>query len=509
MTVAHRAFLGAIIGAVVALFIHPLSRPWLQYGLWNFRPSTSVQSSPALAGTLKALPPPKSDDAVSLYVQVAAERMAIGDTLSEKDALLLAELTKSAAEKDPQNAYWRQSEAVFQYALMNSEAASIAWQRGARRTQWNDFQSTRIREFLNGFQRESGAAMAWHSACANHLRSSQVPRLIYSLGLALLQSDPSLTNRAVTFQNGILVRDFARSRPGSLYGYNLSERAATDPLNPTGNLKRKTFARAEFPRFLLESGQPELSKKVKQGLDENEAYQALVFSRHADRIAGALVGQSVLLAALPGALIIGAMACAAIFAALSLAPLTKLGEPLSREIVGAIAFGLALVTYGVTRNVSLSFWVLLSLSLFGIRPPFTLQSLPGKISPSVKALAMSYGLLLAAGVIASVVVSSIPFYHLKESLRPGWWLDPWSFLTHYFLLVTGFYLIVTQAMAYRDRRLAGRIAILSLKQSFAQVSVACLFACIVLTPFCIFLDNQVGSELQKIALNETAYYLHK
>ena len=509
MTTAHRAFLGAIIGAIIALFAHPLSRPWLQYGLWRFSPSPTVVSSPYLATTLQSLPQADTDENISLYLQVAAEKLSSGQELSEKDALLLAELCRTAAEKDSQNAFWRQNEAVFQYALGNHEATMTAWDRAAKRLNWTDYQTTLIEKYLSTLTSESGAMMSWHSATAAEKRSNAVPRVIHSLGTTLLQSDLSIKNRANTFANAALLRDNAKSQTGSWYGYQLAENAATGPNLLAGSKSKKSFIRAEFPTDLYKAGMKQEGDLVAKGLRENDAYQALVFTSATDNNLRRLTGESILLATLPGALLLSSILCAVILLFTYLVPIHKLGDPISPKVPAIIALVVSILLYILTKQLIVSLWTLLIISLFAIHPSLSLISPTLRIPRIALVTGSFFCVVFASFIAAAAIILSTPFQSLEATLPQGWWSQPGRYLGGELLLVTGAFFLTGQIIAYQLKRPAGRFIITLARHGLTQASLACLFCSIVLTPACIYWDDHVNRDLRKIALNETAYYLNR
>lgn len=509
MTRALRAFLGALGGAVIALYLHPLSRPWLNYGFRGFGPSPTVSSSPHLARTLRKVPPPDTDDRLSLFVQAAFERMASGQKLDDNNALLLAELCRSAAVQDPQNAFWRQSEAVFQDVLGNAEAADTAWQRAANRNQWNDFQSSQVERFLLDLQSESGAPMSWHSAVASDLRCVAADRAITSFGLAKLSSDPSLKCRYQTLSNAALLRDNARSRIGSWFGYRLGETAATGPFTSAGSQKAKTFRREEFPTELIRAGMGQEGDSASKILKENEAYRALVFTSQAEKDSSRRRGQSVLLSTAPGSLLLASATCAALLLAVFAAPVHRLGEPLHPIIPAGSALAIAISTYLATQNVLVSLWVLVTVALFAIHPPVCLTSPTLKIPRAALAAGTTCAVLFAGLVACFGIVHSTPFVSLAQYLPTGWWSEgDWPIIGSG-LLVVGMFLILCQATSYRLKRPAGRFCLLVARHGLAQSALASLFGAVLLTPICIYLDDRLNQDLKKVALNETAYYINR
>jgi len=509
MTFAQRAFIGAIVGATIALLFHPLSRPWLQFGLWRFGPSPTVESSPWLAGTLDALPQPKSEEELSLWTQIAAKKIATAEPLSRDNLLLLTELVRMAAEKEPQNAYWRQCEAVFQNTLKNQEAAEKAWQRASARTEWKDYQSNRILKFLNRISAESGAEMAWHPAVAYQLLSTDAPRMIYSLGSSLVNDSASLDERWATFENGRLLRDGAKNRQASRYGHTLMEIAATGSSNAILRKREITFNKMQFPRDLLEKRSDTDSQIAVRGLKENDAFDALVYSPASATNIAKLTSQAALTASLPGSFAITGLISAIFLALLVLTRSESSHKVWPTAIPLSLAFILGLGTYLMTQLLLPAFWVFLVLALFGLRPPVALQSTPGKATPTIQLLCYSFGVLIAAITAAGATASSTPFQSLVSALPDGWWKDVQSTVFYGLIALVGAYLFLAQVVAYRMRRSAGRFIIHISKTTLAVAALGSFFCSVVLTPVCIMWDHKIHKELRMISLNETAYYLNR
>ncbi len=508
MSIAQRAFLGALFGAILALFIHPMSRPWFQYGLYRFEPSLTAANSPSLAKTLTSLPPPTNDQNVSLYVQVAAEKLSQGESLNPSDTLLLIELCRTAAEKDPTNAFWRQSEALFQQAIGNEEAALVAWQRAANRSSWTDYQSIQLREFISKLKAESRITMAWHYAAAASRRSSDLPRMVSSIGTGYIITDQSLKSRLTAFLNGNLIRDNARSKMSASHGYNLSEFAATGPYPIPGTRRERTFNRAEFPTEIIKIGDPDSAKVIASGLRKNEAYQALVFTRDTKKTLQRLTGQSILTSSLPGSLLIASVLFLALHALLCVCPCAKFPRlaPSLPAILGLVAGS---TLYFITKQPLLSLWILLILAIFSVRPPLELLATPPRIQPATQTVGSVLVLMIGVSVTCYAIVSAPPMTSLRDSLIEGWWTSPEVSMGASILFFAGLLAILAQYSAYRQQRPAGRFLIMLTRYATKHAALATLLCSIILTPFCIYWDSKIQPDLMNIALNETAYYLNR
>ncbi|QYK53925.1 MAG: hypothetical protein KF824_03295 [Fimbriimonadaceae bacterium] len=429
--------------------------------------------------------------------------------MSRDNLLLLTELVRMAAEKEPQNAYWRQCEAVFQYTLQNQDAVEKAWHRASSRTNWNDYQSIRIQKFLDRMAHESGAEMAWHPAVAYQLTSTDTPRMIYSLGSSLIDESSTLDTRWATFENGLLLRDGSKNRQAAKYGHNLMEIAATGSKNSILKRREVTATKMQFPLDLLKQRSDTDSQIAVRGLKVNEAYSALVFSPTSAANLAKLTGQAALSASLPGSLALTGTIAGLLLGTLILFRTEQPSKPWPIAVPLTLAFGIGLATYFLTKLLLPAFWVFLVLALFALRPPIALQSTPPKATLSIKLLCFSFGVLTAAIVCAGATASSTPFQSLISALPSGWWSDIQSTIFYSLLVLIGMYLFLAQVIAYRLRRSAGKFILHISKTTLAVAALGCFFCSVILTPVCIMWDHKIHTELRMISLNETAYYLNR
>lgn len=507
MTSAQRAFIGAILGATIALLFHPLSRPWLQYGFWRFGSSPTVESSPWLAGTLAELPPPDSEETLSLWTQIAARKIDTGQGLSRDDLLLVAELVRMASENDPRNAYWRQCEAVFQDMLDNDEAAYRAWERASIRPFWSDYQPERVKKFVGRMETESGAEMAWHSAVAYRLLSNDCPELIYHYGQSTIDHQSPVDERWITFQNGRLLRDGARTRESAEYGHRLIEIAATGA-SETVRPRDVTTNRLNFALDFAKQNKDTRAQIALRTLKENEAYSAMVFGPDAGRDFARNAGSAALAASLPGALAFTSTICGLLYLAFRILNRTKVrgSVPLWVPLSGGFFAGLA--AYFVSRDPLASLWVLLVLGLFAVRPAVALHT-PAQLHPLAWTGSALFGGLFAALGCSVAIAGSVPFRTMAGALPSGWWSNPMTTLIYGLVGIAGMFLIYAQVIAFRTRRHGGVTCLRLAEGAFAAGALGCLFCAVIATPLCIVWDRQVGKELRMIALNETGYYLSR
>jgi len=160
MNPAIRAFYGALLGALAVLLIHPASRNYLTPGIWLAPRSEFLEETDALPDNLTELPTPDSLENVAFWLIVGCEREVLRQPLNHDQALLMVEFARAGAERDPDNAFWRQVEAVFQHKLGNEDAARQAWLVASFAGRWDDYQTGRLKHVLEGLKEESGRTLS-------------------------------------------------------------------------------------------------------------------------------------------------------------------------------------------------------------------------------------------------------------------------------------------------------------------------------------------------------------
>ncbi|MCH7946086.1 MAG: hypothetical protein IIC73_08765, partial [Armatimonadetes bacterium] len=213
MSPAVRFFYGALLGALLILLVHPDSRPYLTPGIWFLGDSDFLDETDALPDNLSKLPEPDSLEDSAYWLVVGCERELRGQRMPQDDYVLLVEVAQFGAAQDPENAFWRHAEAVFQHRLGNDDAAVRAWHTASLANRWDDYQTRRLQGLLQGLEAESGRRLAWHYALAQSRKSATPPRVFLAFARRLLQdaeAQADFTLRLATLRNGRLIRDGSR-----------------------------------------------------------------------------------------------------------------------------------------------------------------------------------------------------------------------------------------------------------------------------------------------------------
>lgn len=516
MSPAVRAFYGALVGALSVLLIHPYSRPYLLQGVWFLGDSHFLRSTTALADNIETLPEPRSLEDASLWVVTACERELAGKKLTNKQAILMVEVVQAAAEIDPDNAFWKQSEAVFQRRLGNDEAAVEAWTRASIASRWNDYQNKRLEAVLEGLEREAGRNIAWHYSIVEARKSAAAQRAALLFARQILRGDrvDDFDLRLATLRNGRLVRDGSKSVEGALMGTETIELAAycssTDawglhgvggPITP----RMLINAREEFVRMAFYSG-PQVESEIKDAFREDDAREAFLNVAVIDENRHNLMMGSVLTAALPGALVSIGILGAAVYLLGHFVTVSKRIQTFFELpwvlIAGAVGAG---GVYWATGLFFPSLWAALLLWSFGPRLGNQRQAAPRGLGSAyvvtIVALAIGFSTVLAYYFVAR----SLPGQYVLGG-SAGLSLTDSSVLA-LAVIVASLVLFTAPVWGFIARIPASALVGRSLSGFGASLCLGCFALGVVLVPVAIGIDRSVGNSLSKSFQNEPSFYL--
>ncbi|MEZ5162405.1 MAG: hypothetical protein R2688_01390 [Fimbriimonadaceae bacterium] len=214
-----------------------------------------------------------------------------------------------------------------------------AWQKAAKCSVWNDYETQRLREL--GGQMSGGAPiLGWQNAFLHSERHSEIAHQCVQLSSSLLRSYP--TTRLPNIRNGVLIRENAKKRDTGEIGYRMIENAAIYGLVITENPRQVTFKRFDFVQQLYAEEKGCRGQFVEKALSGNEGFRAFVMSPtkdadlERDRKWAALVGS------VPGALLLASLVVGllALLSQLGLAVHSRLKEQEPQAVlIVAASFG--------------------------------------------------------------------------------------------------------------------------------------------------------------------------
>lgn len=409
-----RVLLGVIVGALLALWAHPYSRPRLFAPLFAWGDLPELRSAPELLSGVDRLPEPRTLSDYSLWMEAAAQRALVRIATTEREWNALAEAARRAAKLDPTNAFWHQMQAVIALAQGRPQDAHAAWKTASARSMWDDGQTTRLLRLRDRIAARRGEG-AWIAGAVAPLRTLYAARAIEAVAKDVAKTTPTTTaeglaRRYETLLNGRLLRDGARSMATAEVGMAMIELATyTSSLSSISSPRKLLLARVELYEALRTKYSQMAAEAADRAFRENDSWLGYPSSAEASKETNDLLvlaalsngtGAWLLVSSLSGLLLMGAAGL------LERSPLAAL---LRVPAVGVLAVGLAAFAYLDTRQVALSIAAAASFGFMAFAPK-VVRSRP------VLAFGPLHGLL---SVLIGVLVTGAVALGLATNLSLG------------------------------------------------------------------------------------------
>ncbi|HVL39152.1 MAG TPA: hypothetical protein VM328_07155 [Fimbriimonadaceae bacterium] len=516
MTGASRAYLGAVVGALLTLAAHPVSRPYLLGPFLSWGPSAALEQSPWLTGNRFILPQPSTPIAASLWMFEAAGSIWKRENIGKSDLHKLVAVASQAGRDDPDNAFWPLMEAVFQRELGATAQADRAWLRASRMARFNDLQSSRLLAVRQEIAEEQGASQGWQYAAAHAQRSVACAHVLQACARWVLarasQNPTGLELRYATVMNGKLIRDGGRSLAVSLIGIEIME-AASYPADfgPEGSQKRLLLARYGLINALNERGMEAEAKRADTAYRNSDAWIAFAMDDEPDQWLGWLRVGALAASSAPGMLLLLGVVGSVLWGAGVLVARGKLlraaFEPPMAPAVGIL---LALAVYMTTRLPLASATVVLCFAFLVFTPAHERTKPPTDLGPMFKFTLLLLGLAFALAVAGFGVGAStagaemLPLMNVPDEYRGGSTL---------FLglagIVLGLLLLAAPSWALVQRIATPTVVAIALRQFGAMLCLGFLTLAAVATPAAVYADRELIRTLRMLVENEPNYYILK
>lgn len=511
MTPGLRAFLGAVLGALITLAAHPASRPFILGATANVTPK---ELQKLLDEDASSLHPPRNLLDAALWIQLGYDKLEDGRGLTPKEVDSLIDVANAAAEKDSRNAFWQQSLAVLLLQKGQRDQSLHAWERASRTDYWKDYQSDRLLQTQRQLQRETGALQAWQYAVSFYSRSMSGGTQIETVAKSLLrnldyQSDGARAIRYATLMNGNLLRIGGRSNEVSLHGANLVELAAyPSSLTSTPSPKRLWTGQNELLTALRKADERFRFDSAKAAFDDTESWRALVFGdverRNPETIASLSIGTAVTPIATVAITIAGLIAWAL---GKSVGNILKTAPKFPIVGVAIAAGSLALLVFFLSRNFAATLAVALSIGFLLVTPKHVRQTTKADLGPLFTFVMLCISVLAATALAAFVFATSAPAIALAPQLgvphsyyeRPG--------LAGLSAVFLSFIFIACPLYALVHRLPTPAVVSTGLRRAGAMMAIGGLLATVVLAPLCVYFDRGLCSQLSRLLSNEPVYHL--
>ncbi|MBC8063628.1 MAG: hypothetical protein H7Y17_02265 [Chlorobia bacterium] len=462
------------------------------------------------------LPTPDDEISGSLWIHVGAERIRNKSGLSSDQVQGLIKIADTRAAKDPSNAFWKLSLAIFYSHIGKVDLALGAWMDASRCLTYNDYQSRYLSQVRDVLARSS-ATNAWQFAYCYRLRSFAFVLLVDSYARNLVselnRSDPKhLSTRYATLANGGLIRDGSRNLATMQIGISIVE-LASHPRQVQSNtsIKRLLIAHFEFKEALRTAGMIEQAENVESVYNENDGWSALTARQDTQKIASNLTLASAVWPNLPGVFLQGSMISSLLW---------LLGYCIIRFVKhspskAAISTYLLAVTMVVAVYMLTQSWLAMSATalccLFSLISPKTVRaSVPADLGPLFTVVNITLAIAFTGLVATMFATRTLPVLASASAF------DPQIATLVDFNVTAGLAIIVVACLFLVSPlwALAQHVRTLDVLgrgfQKFGVIGTTIgLLLCVVSTPICIYFESENQQTFRMLLENEPVYYLRQ
>lgn len=509
----RRIGIGALLGAVLTLAIHPISRRYVLTPFLEIGHSEAMSKTIWLPRNLNVLPVPRDTLIASVWMQTGAEMLVAGREIPPGDLERLIEVAEASAKGDPDNGFWPQIDAVFLWKAGKKDRAMQQWFRASHATQWNDYQSHRLQRVKQDLQAVDGGPMSWHAAAAYFQRSTATPRSIEWMLRAFFKlklSEPDAVQlRLATLRNGRLIREGARSVVVGDYGASMIELAAMPfSVQPKGTPKEQLLARYAFVASIRPFGE-RIVEEVDDAFRTNDAWFALAVPTQAQESARNHSAAAILLACTPGILLgialIGLALRGIVFLFEEMPKSQALLQPPIAPILGIFA-GIAL--YMQTGLALAAIAVAMCFGFLAYEPARVRKHRPERLgtgfSVAVLILSVLFAILIGGFWLGISAPSQEILPHLKFPIEA---FGGNTLLLSLAALVLSLLLLAAPGWAIVERVPTPFATVVTLREFSRKLFWGAIIASVIATPMAVYLDNQVQESMTVLLTNEPARYL--
>lgn len=510
MTPRKRALIGALVGAVLTLVLHPASRPLTVGAIPPVR-EASLLLDPL--GPRSIRPQPESLEEAAVWVHAGAQKAQGG--LHKGEVSSLIRICDAAAKRDADNAFWLQMKAAFCMLNGDKAQARAAWVRASNRLSWRDYQSTLFSRSKLSLEAQ-GIRGAWTATNYYYRRSDRAAAMIerYARGILTqtsMTSRSDLVLRFRTLQNGSLLRDGSQSlRVGSL-GASIVDYASYPRGLPTkGSPKRMILAQLAFTRALRENDMANEAEIAFKKFRGNDGWRWLRSVSEPEQQAEQEGMEALAVAtALPGAL------ATSLFGLLIWAVCALLSRKLAPNspIRWAFLVPVALILGGLAwwasgSEVLVGLVLAASVAFTGFSPEAARTGTVRGLGPlfsfviGLLAITLSVGLVALAACWNIAGRTLIPMLFMVDPLR-----ESAPDLLGVILLVAALVCVLATLWAYAQRVSTAFVLVSAFQRIGATMAAVSLVLFILGTPFLVKFDQQLNVRLTQLMTNEPVYYL--
>jgi hypothetical protein len=366
MTFSQKLFVGFILGGVLTLLLHPVSR---QIMLYSFRKSgieRAVRANPLATEPLELFPPTDANQMSREELFLTAYRIARrlnnpAIVPAKADLAVSIRFAQAASAKEPDNAYWPQYGAAVARIARDDGASATFWQDATNKIGWDAGERQLLANAWNDFAAAERGKLAWQGILALSYAGHDPVKLITDQFMNL--KGQSVLDRYRTLVNAREILDGTRSFDAGNRAANMANLAVFGTRTPLDSMERRQMqeVRSAFPGKVGALTNSEASRVARQSLQAVESWNA--YTQESEAYAGSararLRVETLLTAALPSALlfaslVMGVVAC---LGTILVTTLQGVINPDRRLIYIVCIIGAALVVWQ-TSLYMLGGWVL-------------------------------------------------------------------------------------------------------------------------------------------------------
>ncbi|MBI1756107.1 MAG: hypothetical protein HYR64_03265 [Fimbriimonas ginsengisoli] len=431
-----------------------------------------------------------------IWMHSAAERMLSrklsNSQLQRTELLSVLEVARAATRAQPENAYWREMTALFLSELGKPQESLQALRDAQSCRTWNDVQTDRLQKERLAIETRAGSSQAWPYARVYFDRSDApavaIQQLLHHVAdQAKMDSKDGLLLRYVVAKHGSLIRDGAKSLRAGRVGAEIVEEACRTVSSRTvRSVHRQLLARYDLINRLREAGFGQFASELNIIYRQNDNYLASVAYPDSDEFANQLGFQSVVLAALPSALLLTAVFGLLAFSLGSAIPRSDRLQAVFRyPTVFSVGVVLALLAYALTL-----------LPLAGLALGLSGSFMIGLLGLTFVALLTLYFVLRTT---ASEQVLTALDYPRDVAFGP-------PMVAGLCLLIVGLVALAAPLWAFAQRLRTTLVLSMALRSFGSCIAITGVVAAILTAPIVVQLDHANRETLSQLVTNEPLFY---
>ena len=512
--------MGAAVGALITLCLHPASRAFMMGVTSRASPVVLKNCLDSNAATLQS---PTNLPEAGLWMQMAATRIVKHDKLQPAELDTIIQIAKTAQQRDETNAFWPQMQAVvFQEENQTSKAIE-AWTRASTCLGWDDYQTKRLFQARDAMMNVTGVKESWQLAYLYYARSDDVSVSLKNLARVLLatadlDTAKGLTLRYATLINGDLVRKHAHSEKSSINAMDIVDLTAfpSDGLSaPYGTVpgpKKLWSGQAKVVNNLNNIlNKPDWAQQTRKIYKENESWRAFTVHDSNPVASEAYAIGSILSSSVASAVVVVA-AVGCLFWLIGRLVAWRLTR--SKEIKPYVAVIIAVILGSLvdflTADLAAAFAAAMCAAFLTVAPDRSRKVRPSDLGPLFSFLAIVLGVICSALLTVYLVGATPAANAILTSLGvPSEYVDK-PLLAGMSVVSFGLVLLMAPIWAVVHRIGTPYVLSLSLMKFGSFIAVSGLCLSIILGPLSVYADQKIEATFFELVSNEPVhYYLHQ